>query len=271
VARTFASLLARASVVAGALLLPSFDADAIEGGTALVPEAGVDAAEPPTAAALPDGRRYLLLRLRGVNVKWGPPELGTGAVLRYAFVAEEIDRPDATNCRRLGPIADPLPRSALGPADFAREIRRAMDEWSAVADVRFERVSEPAQADLVIGADLQRRGIAYSDLALDDSAAGAVAAIRAAAICFNLDLGWEDRFDGDPATPDVRYVAAHEIGHVLGLDHVWGDRRVMRFVYREAIRAPQRDDLTGAVRLYGARTPAVAVRKTAPTPSSAAN
>lgn len=210
----------------------------------------------PTVAMGGDAR-FILLNLAGRTVKWGESRPGTGAVVRYAFVTADTQRPDAINCRTLTPIGDRLARSDLRQADFAAELRRAMDDWSTVADIRFQPVVDPAVADLLIGGDKDARGIAFADVARDRNAVTGTgkgfAAISRAAVCFNLGLAWENRFDGDPTTPNVRYVAAHELGHVLGLDHAWGQDKLMRFQYEERFQTPQPPDIAGAAFLYGPR------------------
>ena len=94
-------------------------------------------------------------------------------------------------------------------------------------------------------------GAPYTDMRPKPSAADGSATIRQAALCFNPTLPWENGFDGDPRTPDVRYVAGHELGHVLGLDHAWGADKLMDFNYREVVRTPQNADIAGAAFLYG--------------------
>jgi hypothetical protein len=193
---------------------------------------------------------YVLLLLHRHRVKWGTPDFGRGAVIRYAFVDRWMTRTGAINCGAIGPIASHLSRSSLAPSVFAKEIRHAMDEWQASVDVRFIP-SDPASADLLIGAQKVPRGIAFTDVIPNPAAANGIATIHQAAICFNPTLPWESGFDGDARTPDVRYVAGHELGHVLGLDHAWGPNKLMDFNYREVVRTPQPDDIAGAVFLYG--------------------
>jgi hypothetical protein len=193
---------------------------------------------------------YVLLVLHRHRVKWGTPVFGRGAVIRYAFVSDWVKRPGAINCGTIGPIADHLSRSSLARSAFTMEVRRAMDEWQASVDVRFVP-SDQASADLLIGVQKVPDGIAFTDVIPNPPAANGIATIRQAAICFNPTLPWESGFDGDTRTPDVRYVAGHELGHVLGLDHAWGADKLMDFNYREEVRTPQPDDIAGAAFLYG--------------------
>jgi len=120
--------------------------------------------------------------------------------------------------------------------------------------VRFVPAADPAEAQLLIGLQAEPRGIAFTDLILaPEQVDGTRRAIAGSAICFNPDLPWEiGSFDGDPATPNVFYVSLHELGHVLGLDHMADDAALMTFRNLEHVTAPQAIDLVGGRALYGA-------------------
>jgi len=204
---------------------------------------------------------FVLLSLGGRTVKWGNGGVGSGAIVRYAFVTDETSREGAINCKTLLPIGDRLAQSSLRQVDFAADIRRAMDDWSSVANIQFRQVDDPATADLLIGGEKNPRGIAFADVQRGQTGNAMMAPITRAAVCFNLALGWENRFDGDSMTPNVRYVAAHELGHALGLDHAWGADKLMRFQYEERFYVPQKPDIAGAAFLYGPSAAGVALMR----------
>ena len=227
------------------------------------------AAAPPgpgAAAQEADGARPVsLLSMRGISLKWGEPRFGSPAVIRYAFLDRPLARRGARNCRSMAPLPALLNRTGPAREAVVAEIHKAFEAWQDVANVTFEYVADAALADVVIGAQARPRGIAFADVAYERPAEGLLASIRQGAICFNPAARWETGFDGDERTYDIRYVAMHEIGHILGLDHAWGRRAtVMGFRYRETVRAPQPADIAGLKLLYGTRLIPTAANAHAP-------
>lgn len=195
---------------------------------------------------------YKLLRLGGTWVKWGDPELGTRAEVTYAL-SGRLDSASARNCRAMGPVAPLLENSGIAPETFRSELKAAFDAWSKAADITFKAVSDPARADIVVGAQRNPRGKAYTDVAYGAKAHEKVRSIRKSLVCLNPAVPWKIGFDGNPKIYDLRYTLVHEIGHAIGLDHPGPEGQVMSFQYSEEFRAPRKGDRNGAGRLYGQR------------------
>lgn len=194
---------------------------------------------------------YRLLVLDSQPVKWGEPRFGAGAALTYSFVRKHTEFSDAINCRAMVPVAEMMRRSGIGVQAFHAEIREAFRIWEQAADLRFTYVEDPAQADILIGAQAQPRGIAFANVWHKLAAEGTFDAITRASICFNPALVWERTLDGDVGTPSLRHVTSHEIGHAIGLDHPGRTGQLMGYRYREVMIGLQPGDVTGAVKLYG--------------------
>ena len=202
---------------------------------------------------------FRLLSLDGSKVKWGTRRLGTPASVRYTFLRQSVARSGAINCRFMTPFPSLLGDQKIDFTRVAAEFLAAFAAWEAVAGVTFEEVDDPEAADLLLGVQGIPRGIAYADVSHRRGADAPLASIRQAAICLNPSVSWETGFDGDDRTFDIRLVALHEIGHVIGLDHV-GRRSgaIMRHKYREQFRVPQKGDIAGATLLYGPARPTMA-------------
>jgi hypothetical protein len=219
------------------------------------------------AGALADSR---LLVLDGTNVKWGAPAFGAGATVTFALATSASEFSDARNCRSLVPAGAILTANHIAPAIMHSEVAAAFAAWSAVADVTFREVG-PSSADILIGAQGDPFGVAFTNVWHGAETPKGPAPITRSVICLNPDAGWKVGFDGNLKTYDLRYTIEHEIGHALGLDHPGVPGVLMDFRYTEMFRVPQAGDIAAIDLLYGPRGGAVvAASTTAPTTSVAA-
>jgi hypothetical protein len=184
--------------------------------------------------------------LAGTNPgKWGPAADGTGAIVTYSFMPAGIPLDSGVS----------VDLNTFMPAGFKAEIVRAFDAWSDVANITFLEVVDSGGAF--------------------NSAAGAIADIRIAGHFFDGPFGtlahaffppvngltaagdlhfdsselWKIGFGG--AGFDIFQVAAHEIGHSIGLDHTGVANSLMNPFYTEVFSGPQADDIAGAQFIYG--------------------
>lgn len=192
---------------------------------------------------------FELLQLEGKYVKWGNPSFGTGAALTYAFVRDRVADPRAINCREMLPLDGLIARSAVDPDDFGSEVRRALDMWEAAANIRFRYVPDASDADLLIGAQAVPHGIAYTNISLGPGGTGAVASIKSARICFNATVVWN--VTDEKTGYAIAHVTAHEVGHVIGLDHPGRAGSLMAFSYNPGVPKLTFGDIAGAVHIYG--------------------
>jgi Matrixin len=200
----------------------------------------------------------LLLRLDGAYVKWGTPRLGTPAQLGYAFISGPMQFPGAINCDSMVPLGPLLNTSRIERESFRHEVAAAFGLWEAVAGVRFVESADTGTADILIGAQANPRGFAFTNVDHDragltpvSSTAVQVRRIQRSLICLNPTKLWKIGFDGNLDVYDIRYTIAHEVGHAIGLDHPSPSGELMSFRYTEDFRALQPGDVAGAVALYG--------------------
>lgn len=196
---------------------------------------------------------FLLLKLDGAYVKWGEPVLGKGATVRYAFVASNTRFPEARNCEAMTSLDEPLQKFGIQPEQLRAETAAAFRLWESAADIRFQAVDEPAQADILIGGQLLPRGRAFANVVYTETEGGATRRLKQSLICINQTQPWKIGFGGDPKAYDLRYTIAHEIGHAIGLNHPGPSGQLMGFKYSEGFRTLQAGDMEGAVALYGSR------------------
>ncbi len=193
---------------------------------------------------------FRLLKIDGVNLKWGLPEFRSGASMTYGFADADHAYPDAINCRSLAPMARLEP--AYGDAARLDSIAAAaFAMWSAAADVRFRRAEPGERPDILIGAQGEPTRIAYTNVWHGPGTG--IAPLTRATICFNPEVVWST----DPATAaadsiDLATVLAHEIGHAIGLDHPGARGELMGYSNQGSFEHLMPGDIAGAIALYGA-------------------
>jgi hypothetical protein len=115
-----------------------------------------------------------------------------------------------------------------------------------------------AAADLVITAELDDDGYAYTDVTPRLSGNADIAPLVRGIVCLNPHLHWIASESALPHTAmqekniRLRYIFAHEIGHALGLDHPNPRGELMSFEYEPKTNRLQNGDIAGIVKLYGA-------------------
>jgi hypothetical protein len=196
---------------------------------------------------------FLLLKLDGAYVKWGDPVLGTGAKVRYALLTDRREFSGARNCGDMTSLDPALQREGIASEQLRTETAAAFAMWQRAANIEFEAVDNPDQADILIGAQSIPAGRAFANVTYRKEEQGATRRIDKALICLNPRQPWKVGFGGNTNAYDLRYTIAHEIGHAIGLNHPGPSGQLMAFKYAESFRGLQTGDLGGAVALYGSR------------------
>ena len=196
---------------------------------------------------------FRLLKLDGEFVVWstwkGEPK---AANVTYAFARSDVETPGAVNCSAMGPIDSVLEKSNLDREAFRAEVRAAFDMWESVAKITFTEVDDPSKAGILIGAQLEPFGRAFTNVAYKSGDAEP-RPIERSLICFNPEQPWKIGFNGNLQVYDVRYTTAHEVGHAIGLDHPISAGQLMHHRYEERFRTLQDGDIEGVALLYGLR------------------
>lgn len=204
----------------------------------------------PVFAAAEERAGYRLLKFDGRPVKWGETAYGAGSRVTYAFLTQPTQFDDARNCRAMAPADGFLEAQNIEKAAFEASVAEAFAMWEAAAGVRFVQTVDPEGADILIGADLEKRGWAHADVRAG-AAVGAIRPIERSLVCLNPERPWKIGFGKDRDAQDIRYTVSHEIGHAIGLNHASPEGQLMSFIYGEDFADLQPGDINGARALYG--------------------
>lgn len=179
--------------------------------------------------------------------KWGDSTIGTGATITWSIM------PSSTDCsfEGAGLVCSDL---TFMPTGWKAEIEDAFSAWSAVANISFIEVVDGGEALNSSGSsgDIRLGGHSF------DGSGGTLAHgyyppgngnTAAGDIHFDTAETWKIGFGGTGF--DIFQVAAHEIGHAIGLDHTGVANSLMNPSYTENFRGLQADDIAGAQYLYG--------------------
>jgi hypothetical protein len=181
--------------------------------------------------------------------KWGPAALGTGATVTWSLMGGGLttDTGGGTS----------VALASFMPVGFQAQIQAAFDAWEAIANIDFVLVADP-------GVGFQDAGAAAVDIRLTghafDGPGGILAhgffppvngGAPAGDIHFDAAELWKIGFAGPGF--DIFQIAAHEIGHAIGLDHTAVPASLMNPFYTQDFVGLQADDIAGAVFIYGAK------------------
>ncbi len=185
--------------------------------------------------------------------KWDSTTAGQGAALTWGYAQEgSACRISGDGCGG-GTVSDISANILPGGASVIdQQVRGTFDAWSDVADLSFTFTTD-TDADILIGAHAIDGGSntlahAFTSFSVNDSGLN-----QARTSDIHLDSG--DTFGVDANTRGGFFfnTLAHEIGHVLGLDHVSDTGSLMNAIIQRTFVGPQADDIAGVQSLYGAR------------------
>ncbi|MGO9544789.1 MAG: matrixin family metalloprotease [Rhodomicrobium sp.] len=222
-----------------------------------------------------------LLEVNGHLLKWVSHVQHGATVITYAVLSRPYTLPNGKrilspdNCSSMHAFGDIVASSPGIAAEAAEsELRAAFAAWEAAANISFAEVSDPSQANIVVGAQDFPVGRAFTNLSYlsghgilpvekalggpgpsaepgDTEASGAVSGIEQSYVCLNPRMRWKTGFDGDLDIYDLRHTFTHEIGHAIGLDHPGSSGAIMAYRYDEHVRELQPSDIAAVQELYG--------------------
>ena len=159
--------------------------------------------------------------------------------------------------------------AGLTDAEVELAIETALDAWSDVIDVTFTETSIANQRDS-IDFRFDRIDGSYGTLAQAWFPDDVNPARIAGDVLFDSSESWELGNSQGTAAFDLTLVAAHEIGHSLGIEHLESDTAVLHDSVspRQSFAGLSADDIDAALALYAPAQLAVPLPDPLPPPGS---
>jgi predicted Zn-dependent protease len=151
----------------------------------------------------------------------------------------------------MGPVAHLVEGSGLSAKMFTDALQFGLRRWERAANITFVQTTNEDSANILVGAQLRPRGIAYTDVSVGDERSGEYRLIERARVCLNPERWWMMGFDGKLDTYDLVHTLTHEVGHAIGLGHPNGRDHVMSLQYRETQLNLSVGDIKGLRGIYG--------------------
>ena len=147
----------------------------------------------------------------------------------------------------------PQKQKHLGtPDQIRRIIAQAFQDWEKHSALKFEQAQSKETADLKVKFDSNDHGDGYPFDGPGTTLAHAFYP-KSGDIHFDDDEQFTDKYKNEYEQYTLRLVAAHEIGHALGLSHSFESESLMYPVYQQfnASYVLSNDDQQGIQTLYG--------------------
>lgn len=175
------------------------------------------------------------------NSKWGTGEYGTpGGTVNWSFATTP-----GTGFGFSSYMTDPIYRGL---------IRDAFQAWEDVADIDFVEVADGSATEITIGWDTIDGpfGVVGEARTAASKINSTLFSMKEAEIRFDVSESWSDSQETQGSEIGFYQVALHEIGHVIGLNHVDDPGAIMHASNISGIPGLTEGDIEGIQLFYGA-------------------
>jgi hypothetical protein len=181
--------------------------------------------------------KYSTHHFRTLDQKWGLSQASpsTGGVVDFSFALQNFEGQFVSF------------DSFMTESEFQSEIIDAFGMWETVTNIRFREVPDNANVDIRLGwAEIDEQNGILGDATVPSSGPLASVIIR-----FDSNEDWFVGGDASLGQKDFSYVATHEIGHGIGIDHSNDASSLMFDAYNDNTFNLQADDIDAAQHIYG--------------------